>query len=182
MNHILSLEVLDTLNPKILRITDLSVYNSMLPVECNLLEVTLPGFIVPVQFDENVISEGFALNLTACDLEIQSEDCDSNPITLPDGIYVIKYSVSPKSTVYVEYNYLRTTNIMNCYLNNLCDIPLANTEPNKEVSEKLILLRKIEMYIKAAKAQVEIAHNPKKGMELYTYAKKLLTTFDCKNC
>jgi len=182
MNHILSLEVLDTLNQKILRVTDLSVYHEIVAAECPLLEITVPGFVIPVQFDETKLNTGFALNLTACDLELQSEDCDSNPFTLPDGIYIIKYSVSPKDIVYVEYNYLRVTNIMNSYLKNLCNIPLADTEPSKEVSQRLELLHQIEMYIKAAKAQVEIAHNPKKGMELYTYAKKLLTIFDCKTC
>lgn len=182
MNHILSLEVLDTLNQKVFRVTDLSVYNEMVATECPLLEITAPGFVVPTQFDETVITPGFALNLTACDLGLQSEDCDSKPLTLPDGVYIVKYSLSPKDIVYAEYNYLRITNIMNTLLKYLCDIPLADIEPNIEVSRRLQQLRQIEMYIKAAKAQVEIAHNPKKGMQLYTYAMKLLTKFDCKTC
>lgn len=182
MNHILSLEVTDTLNEKILRISDSSEYNEMVTPQCPLLEVTLPGFVTPVQFNEDRIAIGFNLNLTACALEIQTEDCDSNPSTLSDGIYVIKYSLSPKDTVYVEYNYLRITNIMNTYLTYLCQLPLAATEPTKETETKMKLLQKIRLFIDAAKAQVEIAHYPKKGMELYTYAKKLLLKFDCKNC
>jgi hypothetical protein len=183
MNHKLSLEVTDTLNLQILRISDSSVYNSNVPVECPLLEITTPGFVIPVQFNETQIQPGFrSLNLTTCDLDLQIEDCGSAYRNLSDGIYIIKYSVSPGSIVYVEYNHLRTSNIMNNYLKVLCEIPLTDSEPNVEVSRKLDLLREIKMYIDAAKAQVEIAHQPQKGMVLYTYAKKLLNKFDCKTC
>ena len=61
----------------------------------------------------------------------------------------------------------------------LCDLDLAACEPSVEVSEQMNMLKDIEMYIKAAVAKVETCHDPKKGMQLYTYAKDLLAKFDC---
>lgn len=180
--HILSLEAPDTLNSKILRVIDTSIYATDMAPECPVLEVTLPGFKLPVQLGEDVISTGFSLNLTACDLEIQTEDCGTNYKSLPDGIYIIKYSVSPNDVVFVEYNHLRVTKLLNNYNNILCGLDVAGCEPSVETQGKLDQLTKIKQMIDAAKAKVEVCHEPMKGMELYTYAKKLLSKFDCSTC
>jgi len=182
MNHALSLRIEDTLNQAIFRVSDESVYDSNIPVECPLLEITLPGFGYAVQLNDTQISQGFSLNLTACDLEVQTENCGSDYKNLPDGIYIVKYSVSPNDKVYVEYNYLRVSRLMNKYQQILCDIDLSACDPRTEVAEKIKLLNQIKMYIDAAKAKVEVCHEPRKGMELYSYAKKLLNKFECKSC
>lgn len=183
MNHKLALEVPDTLNTKILRIEDYSDYNENIPVLCPVLEIAAPGFANPVIIDEDKLKPGFALSLTACDLGLQTFDCDKNPLCLPDGIYDIKYAISPREQVYVEYNYLKISNIMNRYKKILCSIPLCtNSEPTEEIEEKLKKLYKAKMFIEAAKAKVEICHDAKKGMELYNYSKKLLSSFDCETC
>ncbi len=168
MNHVLNLESFDTLNETILRISDASVYDNNLNVECPILSITLPGFQYSVQFDDTQIAQGFSLNLTACDLEIQTEDCGNNYKGLPDGIYIFKYSVSPSDVVYVEYNHLRVTKLMIRYQKILCELDLAACAPNAETVKKLKLLREIKMYIEAAKAKVDICHEPKICMERYT--------------
>ena len=180
--HVLSLEAPDTLNHCILRIEDTSVYSELRTPECPILEVTLPGFNYAVQFGADVIAPGFRVNLTACDLDVQTDNCGTTFKNLPDGIYVIKYSVAPNDTVYVEYNHLRVTNLMLNYKKILCELDLAACEPTKEIEKKLKDLRLIRDYIEAAKAKVEICHEPKKGMQLYTYAKKLLSKFECRSC
>lgn len=180
MNHVLSIDVIDTLNPTIFRLSDASVYNVNMPVECAVLQITPPGYQESVSF-ENIREQPF-LNLTACDLEIQTTDCGRNFANLPDGIYVIRYSVAPREIVYVEYNHLRVTNLMNRYLKILCSVNLNACEPNEDVENKLKVLREIKAYIDAAKAKAEICQEPKKSIELYSYAKKLLSKFDCKNC
>jgi hypothetical protein len=53
-----------------------------------------------------------------------------------------------------------------------CDAPA-------DLKQKLNQIRLIEQYLSAAKANVEDCHNPKKGMELYTYAVKLLDKLSC---
>lgn len=180
--HVLSLEVPDTLNCQIIRIADTSVYSDDIPVDCPILNVTVPGFNYSVEFGEADISAGFSLNLTACDLELQTDNCGTTYNTLPDGIYIIKYSVSPNDAVYVEYNHLRVCKLLNTYNNVLCDLDVSNCEPETDIVKKLDLLSTIRRYIDAAKAKVETCHEPKKGMELYTYAKKLLDKFDCTSC
>lgn len=106
-NHVLSLEVPDTMNKCVLRIMDTSIYNTQKPPTCQLLQITPPGWTRPIEFNEGVISPGFSVNLTACDLEMQTVNCGSSYSDLPDGIYIIKYSVAPNDIVYVEYNHLR---------------------------------------------------------------------------
>jgi hypothetical protein len=180
--HVLSLEVPDTLNNIILRIADTSIYSSDISIECPILNVTVPGFNYSVEYGEVEINSGFSLNLTACNLELQTTGCGTNFKALPDGIYIIKYSVSPNDVIYVEYNHLRVTKLLNIYYNVLCELDIAACDPDTEKAKKLDELSKIKMYIEAAKSKVEICHEPKKGMELYTYAKDLLDKFDCQSC
>lgn len=180
--HVLSLDVPDIMNKSVLRIVDTSVYNSMIPVVCPLLQITLPGFSQPVQLPEPVIAPEFILNLTACDLEIQSSGCGTNYNNLPDGIYIIKYSVSPNETVYVEYNHLRTTCTQHSIQEVYCALDLGTCDPPADKKKKLQELQMIEQYIKAAKAMVEFCHQPSKGMNLFTYANKLLDKLMCSTC
>ena len=179
MNHKLALEIPDTLNTKIFRVEDYSDYNEDVPVKCQKLEIIVPGFIEPIVI--NKLEVGFNLNLTACDLGIQKIDCDKKQLCLPDGVYAIKYSVSPNSQVYVEYNYLRISKLMSKYREILCSIDFSE-EPEEDIKEQIKLLHEARIYIEAAKAKVEVCHNPSQGMELYEYAKKLLEKFNCNNC
>lgn len=180
--HILSLEAPDTLNLCQLRVVDTSVYNADAEIKCPLLQITLPGFNYSVLIEEPDIAPGFMLNLTACDLEVQTQNCGTEFNTLPDGIYVLKYSVSPNEYVYVEYNHLRITKALLMYKDILCELDMGACEPDTELEKKLKDLNQIRMYLEAAKAKVEICHEPSKGMELYNYALKLLKKYDCQSC
>ena len=181
-SHVLSLEAPDTMNGCILRLVDTSIYNSIMPIKCILLEVTVPGFIRPVSFTETTIAPGFILNLTACNLELQTNNCDTIFNNIPDGIYIIKLSVSPNTVVYAEYNHLRITKALKKYQAILCDLELADCDPPESIKIKRDKLRWIKLYLDAAKAKVEFCHQPDKGMELYNYAIKLLEKIDCKSC
>ena len=180
--HVLSLESPDTMNKCILRVVDTSVYNPLTPPVCPLLYITLPGFNVPTVFSDTEISPGFMLNLTACDLEVQTTGCGTTYDPLPDGIYIIKYSVSPNDLVFVEYNHLRITCALNKISNIYCDLDLGICEPPTSIMDKLEQIRLIQQYLYAAKAKVETCHNPEKGMELYKYAIKLLDKMTCSSC
>lgn len=181
-NHVLSLEVPDTLNKCILRVIDTSIYNPLTTPTCQLLQVTLPGFNEPVNFDDSVIQPGFSLNLTACDLGLQKNQCGTVYNDLQDGLYIIKYSVSPNALVFVEYNHLRIT----CALNNVqaiyCELDLSDCDPPEKVKQRLNQIRLIQQYLYAAKAQVEYCHQPTKGMDLYRYAVKLISKMECRSC
>jgi len=178
-NHVLSLEVPTVMNPTVLNIIDISVYSDIVPLTCATLNVTVPGFSHSVQID---VIPGFAEILTACDLQLQTVNCGSQYVDIPDGVYIIKYSVSPNDIVYVEYNHLRITKALIKYNKILCDVDIAACDPPAKIKQKLQELRLIRMYLEAAKAKVEYCLEPDKGMTLYNYALKLLNKLDCKNC
>jgi hypothetical protein len=81
--HILSLEVPTVANCDIMTIRDTSQYSSKLAIDCAELLVTPPGFNVPALI--NVVPNS-TMNLTACDLDIQGENCGTVTVPLPDGV------------------------------------------------------------------------------------------------
>jgi hypothetical protein len=169
--HLLSLDIPDSNNPYIISVNDNSVYAESLRVSCGELFVTVPGFTTPVKIDTTV---NFKLNLTACALGIQLKNCDDTFEVLPDGIYVIRYMVAPFSQVYVEYNFLRLTNINNHYYKYLSNLELAMSDPGNDTKNLLAELRLIRSFLDAAKSKVEISHQSKDGADLLIYAKKRL--------
>jgi hypothetical protein len=184
-NHVLSLEVPTVMNPCILKIFDTSVYTSLIPITCPTLNITVPGFGYSNQIeglDMIAFVNDSHITLTACDLQLQTADCGAKYANIPDGIYIIKYSVSPNDDVYVEYNHLRITQALIKYNKILCDVDVAACDPPFIIKEKLEALRLIFMYLQSAKSKVETCHEPQKGMSLYNYALKLLNKLDCINC
>jgi len=77
---------------------------------------------------------------------------------------------------------MRITQALMKYQKVLCELDIADCDPPETIKEKLKKLRTIKMYLEAAKAKVEICHEPDKGMRLYKYALKLLDKMTCKNC
>jgi hypothetical protein len=179
-NHVLSLEVPTVMNGCTFVVMDTSVYSDLVPVACETLNITVPGFTYSNQID---YTPGSTTTLTACDLGLQTENCDDGPyLNFPDGVYVVKYSVAPNDLVYVEYNHLRITNALNSYNELLCDLDIASCEPEKPIKDKLDTLRKVKTYLDAAKAKVEYCHEPEKGMVIYNYALKLMKKLGCNKC
>jgi hypothetical protein len=178
-NHQLRLEIPEVLNTCILKIMDMSTYSDIVPITCPTLNITLPGFTYSTQLD---FTPNSSVALNACDLQIQTNQCDEVNYDLPDGIYVIKYSVSPNDVVYVEYNHLRISMALNKYKSILCKLDLSNCEPTKKILDKVEELKKIKIYLDTAVAKVETCHEPQKGMSLYNYAIALMDKLDCTHC
>lgn len=172
--HQLSLELPDTNNIKVLRLVDTSIYSPDIPVTCGTVRITSPGFNLPAAIE---VLPYFNYVFNACSLGLQRSGCTDFSEVLPDGIYVINYSVAPNTNVFVEYNYLRTTQTNNKYFNLLCELELAACDPAPDVKEKLKELRIIKSFIDAAKAKVEYAGEPEAGMELFLYAQKRLQKY-----
>ena len=179
--HILSLEIPTVANCEIFSVRDTSQYTALLPVDCPELLITTPGFNSPALV---VVTPNFNLNLTGCDLGVQTVDCGTNVIELPDGVYVIKYSVAPNDKVYVEYNHLRITKILTLYYKILCDLDLKTCEPTidrKDLVDRMYYLRTL---IDAAVSKVEYCTSPSQGMDMYNYVLKEFQKIDCisSNC
>jgi len=181
IRHILALDIPDTACENILRIWDASVYGEGLDIDCPRLDIYLPGFSLPIYYTEDDgLAPGFTLNLSTTDLGITAANTD--PSTFPDGLYRIRYSVSPNETVYVEYYHLRVTHLMNAYYKEVCKIQLQACEPTAEQHQRMHDLRYIKMYIEAAKSKAENCHAPTQAMEMYQYAEKLLGKYLTGSC
>lgn len=181
-SHNLNLEVLDTNNENVLSIIDSSVYDSLMPLSCQELLITAPGFQFSANIDPTLLTPGFNLALSACLLEIQTSGCDARFDSLPDGIYAIRYSVSPNEYIKTEINHFRMTKTYNRWKKALCDLDLSDCLPERKKKEKLDQLQNVDMYLKAAKASAEICANADKAKKLFDYAVKLLDRIDCKTC
>ena len=180
--HILSLEIPKTANCDVLSILDTSQYSSLIPVDCPEILITIPGFNAPVLIEPTTTN--FSLHLNGCDLKYQTQNCGTENVSLPDGVYIIKYSVSPNDKVYVEYNTLRICKIMCIYYDVLCNIDVHPCEPDFTKKELLDEMHFIKTLIDAAVANVEYCNSPSKGMDLYNYALKKLNKLTCltKGC
>jgi hypothetical protein len=177
--HQLFVDVPHTNNPRVFRLFDTSIYSDMLAVNNGVLQITPPGFNTPKSIS---ILPNFNLVLNACSLGLQSVDCGDTSEMIPDGIYIIKYSVSPNDQVYVEYNHLRVTQFLNKYNQKLAELEMAACEPPADVKAQLEELRLIKSFIDAAKVKVEYAHENAEAMNLLIYAQKRLMKLDCTTC
>ena len=168
-----------------LTILDTSIYAENMPISCPTLQVLMPGFTAATTITEDSVpplEAGFSRHLTACDLEVQRENCGSVYNCLPDGIYVIRYSVSPNNLIYVEYNHLRMVQAMKMYQQHLCDLELQACAIPADKKARFNELMEIKGFLDSAKAKVDFCHEPSKGMELYNYALSRLKKLDCKSC
>ena len=94
----LSLNIPDIMTDCVLRIEDTSIYDPLMPYICPTVQVLVPGYRDCVSFNDTTtpsIGKNFILNLSACHLGIQTSRCGDEFNSLPDGIYVIKYALSP---------------------------------------------------------------------------------------
>lgn len=181
----LSLNIPNIMTDCILRIEDTSVYEPLLPYICPTVQILVPGYRDCITLNDTtvpIVIKGFIFNLTACDLQIQLTCCDIEFDPLPDGIYVIKYSIAPHDRMYVEYNHLRVTAIRKQLKNEWCKLKLSACEPIPETKNKFISLMEITGYIDAAQAKAEHCLEHEQAMVLYNYAKKLLDNYSCKLC
>ena len=179
--HILSLEIPAVSNCELLCIKDTSQYNPDLAIDCEELLITLPGYSVPVLIK---VDKNFDMCLTACTLALQTKKCGTTQESIPDGIYIIKYSVSPNSKVYVEYNHLRVTRLLTTYYEVLCDLDVNACQPNSEKQALLSEMSYIRTMIDAAVSNVEYCQSAAQGLQLYSYAKTRLNKIACPsgNC
>ena len=107
IKHTLALDIPETACENIIRIWDASVYGAGLAVDCPRLDIYLPGFALPIYYipdalaiPPKTLNPGFVKNFSTADLGITANDQPAG--IFPDGLYTIKYSVSPNETVFVE--------------------------------------------------------------------------------
>jgi hypothetical protein len=103
-NMTLDILVIPTYNTYTLGIADASTYDTDPPVvTAPTIEITIPGFTTPV-FLPFVVNDFNIFNSTSLGLSAVGDPL----IPLPDGIYYLRYTVSPAYINYVEKNIMRT--------------------------------------------------------------------------
>lgn len=170
--------------PKIMVIQDRSIYNPDIPVENAILQITPPGFKHSIPFN---VEPGFSLVVNSNLLKLSNVKKLDDLCDIPDGVYIIKYSICPNDEMYEEYYHLRISKIMSDFIEKSCSLDLAdcsNEQNNSYTIKQLKELNTIETYIKAAKNSVEDCNDLKKGQELYDFAKKKIDKINktCGEC
>lgn len=175
----LSVDIVPTGDVKTLRIEDSSWYNKKVDVECPTLEVTTPGTTRAIIF---TVKEAFSIVLNSSNLKLKRANVYSDLGPLPDGIYHIKYSIKPNDKLWIEYDWLRIESLVSSLNKKRADLKLQPCALDTVMKQRLEVLNEVEVFIKAAKGEVEYRHNRIKGLELYNYAKSLLNKFNQTNC
>jgi hypothetical protein len=182
--HQLSLDIPDTITTCVMRVIDTSTYDTNITPECLTLNILPPGFTSSTTLTG--YSPNFAVNLTACDLGLQTSNCATTRSDIPDGVYAIKYSIAPSEYVYVEYNHLRISTAMTKIQALLCCLDVAACEPQGAVRDRLREVQLLTTMLQAAKAKVEYCHNPSQGTAMYNYVlgrlNKLSANCGCTDC
>lgn len=173
--HTLGIDIIPTCDENVLHLFDTSDYAEFIGKTCAKLEISIPGFK-----DIRVLEPSplFNLALNSKDLKISPENY-SYLSALPDGVYFIRYSLSPSDKVFVEFEYLRTVQFERSLGEFRCMLKLQCGLPDNDVLNQLKELEMIEHYLKAAKANVDYCGDYEKGMDLFSYAKKLFSKLNC---
>lgn len=164
----------ETFNRYYLSVADLSQYPANWNITNPSLEITPPGWNkVNVPFTPKTVSHYMSSHLgITCD-----EDMD---MVLPDGIYLIKYSIHPNLTYFVEKSFMRVHNLRCQYETAFLKLNLSQCC----TSQKQIVLQKeldkIDMLINASVAAAN-ACDSVMAYNHYNLAQQLLNSLDC-NC
>lgn len=176
--HILAVDMIPTKNAEIFHLFDASEYSVALKVDCATLEITIPGYkdarMLTVEKHFNTAFNAKTLAL----IPLKSIDL----VNLPDGIYHVKYSVSPNTLVYVEYDFMRTVLLDQKIEDLRCNIKLRACSPSEDTLEIIKLIDEIDSYKLGAIANVESCGELGIGIELLIYANQLLDKITNKYC
>jgi len=171
--HLLLLDFPPTTVEGVFLIKDISQYAPGLPIACPELQILPPGYSIPTVIGN--LHPPFDLVLNACSVGIIGPlSCQSSCPNLPDGIWHIRYDVSPNSLVYVEYDVMRITHAMNMLMQLLCKLNLQPCLPDADVQKALSQLEFIRLMLLSSKVMIEDEHKAQDGMNQYRYAISLI--------
>ena len=168
--------VINTFNTQTLGIADISVYDSQPPnVTAPTMEITIPGYDVPVAIpfrpqDFNVYNS----------IILGLNDYVGGMQPLPDGVYFMKYSVSPAYLNYKEKNIMRTERIQEKFDNAFMKLDMMECDQAIRTQAK-VDLSSINFMIQGS---IAAANNCAidTANKLYIQADKQLDYFITNNC
>lgn len=170
----LDILVIPTYNSKTLGIADISTYPDSPPISSPTIEITIPGFgLVSLPFVPNDFN---VFNSTT--LEITAVGDDLTP--LPDGVYTLKYSVTPAFENYVTKTIIRVEQLQEKFDEAFMKLDMMECDMAIKKQSK-VELNTIYFFIQGSVAAanncaVEMAN------KLYVQAARQLSIFTKNNC
>lgn len=167
--------VVPTYNTKTLAIIDTSVYpDAPFEIENPTIEICVPGFndvVLPFTPNEYKLFTSENLGITEPGEEIK---------TLPDGIYIIKYSIEPNFENFVQQSIMRTDKIQEKFDEAFMKLDMMECDRAIKTQSK-VELDSIYYFIQGA---IAAANNCAvvQANKLYNKANRMLDTFLHNNC
>lgn len=156
-----------------LNIVDASIYSDPSEATSPVIEITVPGFN-PVQLPFVIQSSNI---FTSVNLGISQP---GEYLSLPDGIYNIKYSIVSTEDNFIVKNVFRTEKLQEKFDNAFMQLDMMECDRAiKEQSQ--VKLNTINIFIQGAIASANNCANLE-AMKLYEKADKMLNSFIKKDC
>lgn len=171
----LDILVVPTYSTHTLGITDISIYPNDPPiVTAPTIEITPPGFelvSIPFIIEEFTVYTSTTLGLT---------EVDEETVPLPDGIYLIKYSIAPAYTNYIEKSIMKVDSIQEKFDEAFMKLDMMECDKAIKTQSK-IDLNTIYFFIQGS---IAAANNCAidESNKLYAQANKMLNNFIGSNC
>ena len=171
----LDILVINTFNTRTLGIADISTYPTDPPnVSAPSIEITMPGFdpvILPFVPEDFNVFNSTSLGLTPV---------GSDTVPLPDGVYFLKYTVTPPYQNYVEKNIMRVEQIQEKFDNAFMKLDMMECDSAIRTQAK-VQLNSIWYMIQGS---IAAANNCAidTANKLYVQANTMLDNFIRNNC
>jgi hypothetical protein len=171
----LDILVINTFNTLTLGIADISTYPTNPPnVSAPSIEITIPGFdpvILPFVPEDFNVFNSTSLGLTAVGL---------GNVPLPDGVYFLKYTVTPPYENYVEKSIMRVEQIQEKFDNAFMKLDMMECDSAIRTQAK-VQLNSIWYMIQGS---IAAANNCAidTANKLYVQANTMLDNFIRNNC
>lgn len=168
----LDILVIPTYNVQTMGIADASTYPG--PVTAPTIEINVPGFgdvSLPFNINDFNIYTSQSLGITAV----------GDPLLpLPDGVYYIKYSVTPAYQNYVEKTIIRVDQLQEKFDSAFMKLDMMECDAAIKKQQK-VDLNSIYYFIQGA---IAAANNcaVDTANKLYAQANKMLNNFNKSNC
>lgn len=171
---VLNLTIFDSHNKKLLVIGDSSFYPTGYNIVNPTVQITIPGYgVKTLTFTERTINiyNSNDLGIT-CDVDT----CDL--VDIPDGVYTLKYSISPAYKWNVTNTFFRVDGIYAKFDEKFLNLQMFSCDGQLKRNQKMVL-DEIEYYIQGAisaanRCSIDLA------VQLYNKANTLLNRFNPK--
>lgn len=168
----LDILVVPTYNSKTLAVNDISVYPTT--PSAPSIEITVPGFgETNIPFNPGEIN---VFNSTSLGLTSLNDDL----LPLPDGVYFLKYSITPAYKNFVQKSIMRVDQLQEKFDNAFMKLDMMECDRAIKTQQK-VDLNTIYFFIQGA---IAAANNCAidEANKLYNQANKMLTNFMNSGC